>query len=142
MTNRSSYVVVLQREYEQLYNRQYAKLTTLKKKVDPGKKRERYLETTQKTCYPKVYKDIIKNDYIFTHPERTQDMLDSLPDGDYKTKKQANLRMHKQLNEVMSGKQKQSLLYNPMRLFAQDFIDGIVNDSTVSPEKRQSLHAH
>ena len=29
-----------------------------------------------------------------------------------------------------------------MRLFAQDFVDGITNDSTVSPEKRQLLHAH
>ena len=50
--------------------------------------------------------------------------------------------MHKQLNEVMSGKQKQSPLSNPIRLFAQDFIDGIANDSTVSPEKRWLLHAH
>ena len=85
---------------------------------------------------------MIKNDYILTHPERTQNMLDSLPDGDYETKKQANLQMHKQLNEVVPGKQKQSLLSNPMRLFAQDFIDGIANDLTVSPEKRQLLHVH
>ena len=113
-TNRGSYVVVPQGEYEQLYNQQYAELTTLKKKVDPDEKRVRYLETTQKTCYPKVYKDMIKNDYILTHPERTQNVLDSLPNGDYETKKQANLPMHKQLNEVMSGKQKPPLLSNPM----------------------------
>ena len=127
-TNCSSYVVVPQGEYEQLYNGQYAELTTLKKKVDPAEERERYLETTLKARYPKVYEDMIKNDYILTHPERTQNVLDSLLDVDYKTKKQANLRMHKQLNEVVSGKQKPSPLSNPMRLFAQDFIDGIAND--------------
>ena len=32
-----------------------------------------------------------KNDYILTNPERTQNMLDSLPDSDYEIKKQANL---------------------------------------------------
>ena len=85
---------------------------------------------------------MIKNDYILTHPERTKNVLDSLPDGDYETKKQANLQMHKQLNEVVSGKQKPSLLSNPMRLFAQDFIDGIANNSTVPPKKGQLLHAH
>ena len=50
--------------------------------------------------------------------------------------------MHKQLNEVVSGKQKQSLLSSPMRLFAQDFIDGRANDLTVSPERTLLLHAH
>ena len=90
-TSHSSYVVVPQGEYEQLYNRQYAELMTLKKKVDPDENRERYLETSLKTRYPKVYEDMIKNDYILIHPERTQNVLDSLPDGDYETKKQANL---------------------------------------------------
>ena len=141
-TDHSSYVVIPQSEYEQLYNRQYAELMTLKKKVDPDEKRERYLEMVLKTRYPKVYEDMIKNDYILTHPERTQNVLDSLPDGDYETKKQANLQMQKQLNEVVSGKQKQSLLSNPMKLLAQDFIDGIANHSTVSPEKRWLLHTH
>ena len=68
-TNRSSYVVVPQGEYEQLYNRPYAELTTLKKKVDPDKKRERYLERALQTHYLKVYEDMIKHDYILTHPE-------------------------------------------------------------------------
>ena len=91
---------------------------------------------------PKVYEDMVKNDYILTNPERIQNNLDNLPNGDYEVKKQANLRMHKQLNEVISGKQNKIPLSNPMRLLAQDFIDDIANDSTVSPEKRKLLHTH
>ena len=138
---RSSYVVVPQGEYEKLYNRKYAELTTLKK-IDPEENREKYLETALKTHYPKVYKDMVKNDYILTNPERIQNNLDNLPNGDYEMKKQANLCMHKQLNEVISGKQNKIPLSNPMRLLAQDFIDDIANDSTVSPEKRKLLHTH
>ena len=112
----------------------------LSKKVDPDEKRERYLETALKTCYSKVYEDIIKNDYILTHPERTQNVLDSLPNCDYETKKQANLRMHKQLNVVVSGKQKQS--FQSYKALCSRFTDGITINSSVSPEKGQLLHAH
>ena len=100
------------------------------------------METAIKTHYPKVHKDMLKNDYILMNPERIQDNLDNLPNGDYETRKQANLRMHKQLNEVISGKQNQIPLSNPMRLLEQDFIDDIANDSTVSPKKRKLLHTH
>ena len=88
----NSYMVVPQGEYQKLYNKQYAKLTTLKKKIDPEEKQEKYLETALKTHYPKVYKDIIRNDCILTNPERIQNALDNLlPSADYETKKQTNL---------------------------------------------------
>ena len=41
MRHNYSYVVVPRSEYENLYNRQYAELTTLKKKINPDGKRER-----------------------------------------------------------------------------------------------------
>ena len=73
------------------------------------------METAQKTHYPKVYKDMIKNDYILTNSERIQNVLDNLrPSADYETKKQTNLRMQKQLDEVISGKQNKAPLSNPM----------------------------
>ena len=61
---------------------------------------------------------------------------------DYETKKQTNLGMQKQLDEVISGKQNKVPLSNPMQLFVQDFIDDIARDSTVSPEKCKLLHTH
>ena len=80
-----------QGEYQKLYNKQYAELTTLKKKIVPE---EKYLETAMKTHYPKVYEGMIKNDYILTNPERIQNALENLPpSADYETKKQTNLRM-------------------------------------------------
>ena len=36
----NSYVVVPQGEYQKLYNKQYAELTILKKKIDPEEKRK------------------------------------------------------------------------------------------------------
>ena len=86
-------------------------------------------------CYIKVYEDMIKNDYTLTNPERIQNALDDLPPSeDYETKKQANLRMQKQVDEVISGKQNKVPLSNPMQLLAQDFIDDIARDSTVFPK--------
>ena len=75
--------------------------------------------------------------------ERIQNVPDNLPPSvDYETKKQTYLRMQKQLDEVISGKQNKVPLSNPMRLLAEDFIDDIARDSTVSPEKRKLLHTH
>ena len=88
-----------------------------------------------KTHYPKVYADMIKNDYTLTNAQRTQRYLDEMmPRGDYESKKQENLRRHKQLNEVISGKQRSIPLSNPMRFLAQEFANDIANDSTASPE--------
>ena len=68
----TSYVVVPRKDYENLYNRQYTQLTTLKKKLDPNEKRKAFFETTLKTHYPKVYQDMIRNDYILTRPTAIQ----------------------------------------------------------------------
>ena len=81
---KDSYVVIPQGEYDSLYNKQYLELMTLKKKIDPDDKREKYLETTLKMHYLKVYNDMIQNNYILTNSARTQEHLDTLPDGDYK----------------------------------------------------------
>ena len=88
-----SYAVVPRQEYDKLYNKQYVELTMLKKKIDPEEKNEKFLEMTFKTYYPKVYADMIKNDYILTHSTKTQQHLDQLPDGDYANKRCANLQM-------------------------------------------------
>ena len=137
-------MVVPQGEYENLYNKQYLELTTLKKKVDPAaeEKRESYLETTLKMQYPKIFEDMIQNDYVLTNSARTQEHLDSLPNNDYETKKQANLHRHKQLTEVMSGKQGKIPLLNPMRFLAQNFLTDVANEATFSPGKRRLMNRH
>ena len=86
-------MVVPRRENDKLYNKQYVELTMLKEKIDPEEKNEKFLETMLKTHYPKVYADMIKNDYILTHSTKTQQHLDQLPDGDYVNKRHANLQM-------------------------------------------------
>ena len=63
------YVVIPQLEYSRLYNGQYAQLTDLRKSADPDGQSSTYLETTLKTHYPKVYLDMIKNNYILTAQE-------------------------------------------------------------------------
>ena len=47
--------------------------TTIKKKLDPEERQERFLETTLETHYPKVYQDMIKNDYIATGAQRIKE---------------------------------------------------------------------
>ena len=65
-----SYMVVPRQEYDKLYNKQFVELTMLKTKIDPEEKIEKFLETKIKTHYPKVYADMIKNDYILTHHDQ------------------------------------------------------------------------
>ena len=134
-SRKGSYVVIPHGEYDSFYNKQYLELTSLKKKVDPNDKRERYLETTLKMHYPKVYNNMIRNDYILINSTRTQEYLDALPKGDYEMKKQANLHRHKQLAEVTSGRQSKRPLLNPMRFLTEDYINSTANESTLSPEK-------
>ena len=72
-----AYMVIPQKEYTQLYNGQYAQLTTLKKSIDPRGEHSSYLEAALKKHYPKVYKDMIRNDYIVTSSDRIQDELNN-----------------------------------------------------------------
>ena len=46
-----------------------------------------------------------------------------------------NLQMTKQLDNVVSGKQKPVKLSNPICFLAQEYIDSIVNESSLSPKK-------
>ena len=64
-----AYVVIPHSEYSHLYNGQYAQLTDLRKSIDPDGRSSTYLEMMLKTHYPKVYLDMIKNDYILTAQE-------------------------------------------------------------------------
>ena len=48
----------------------------------------------------------------------------------------------KQLNEVLSGKQRSIPLSNPMQFLAQEFANDIANDSAASPERCQLLFMH
>ena len=65
-----AYVIIPQSEYSCLYNGQYVQLTDLRKSADPdGRSSTTYLEMTLKTHHPKVYLNMIKNDYILTSQE-------------------------------------------------------------------------
>ena len=114
-----AYVVIPQKEYSQLYNGQYAKLTTLQKSLDHRGENSSYLEATLKKHYPKVYKDMIQNDYILTGSQRIQDVLNEESNNEERQRK--HMQMSKQLDEVVSGKQK--LKSNPLRPIAQRYVD-------------------
>ena len=106
-----AYVVIPQKEYSQLYNGQYAKLTTLQKSLDPRGENSSYLEATLKKHYPKVYKDMIQNDYILTGSQCIQDVLNEESNNEERQRK--NMQMSKQLDEVVSGKQKTETVIQP-----------------------------
>ena len=53
-----------------------------------------------------------------------------------------NLQMTKQLDNVGSRKQKPVKLSNPICFLAQEYVDSIVNESSVSSEKTHLLYAH
>ena len=136
----SSYVVVSRKDYENLYNRQYAQLTSLKKKLDPVEKKEAFFETTLKTHYPKVYQDMIRNDYIMTRPAIRR-VAQSLI-GDSEKREQLQMTMQRQLQDVVSGRQKRVKLSNPLYFFTQRYLNRLVKDSSVSKNKRQLLYHH
>ena len=100
-----AYVVIPPKEYARLYNTQYAKLTTLKKSVDPKEKNAIYLEATRKKHYPNVYKDI-KNNYIITSSDQIQKALNETLNGDQQERQRKRIQMAKQLEEVIAGKQR------------------------------------
>ena len=112
------------------------------------RERESYLEMALKMQYPKVYADMIKNDHIVTNTQRTQRYLDEMmPRGDYENGEIMKATTEKtckdkQLNEVLSGKQRSIPLSNPMRFLAQEFANNIANNSTASPERCQLLFTH
>ena len=115
------YVVIPQSEYSRLYNRQYAQLTDLRKSADPDGRSSTYLETTLKTHYPKVYLDMIRNDYILTAQERKNSHI---TDKDTPEERQGKSIQHsKQLDEVVSGKQKLNKLSKPYRPVAQCYVE-------------------
>ena len=78
---------------------------------------------------------MIKNDYITTGAQRIEEELEKVLDSKKRT--QLNLQMTKQLDSVISGKQKPITLSNPIH-----FVNGIIKDSSVSPEKRRLLYSH
>ena len=67
----TSFVVIPQAQYDQLNNKHYLELTTLRKQVDPNDQHGDFFETSLKMHYPKVYQDMIKNEYMLTHKDRT-----------------------------------------------------------------------
>ena len=136
-TNQGSYVVVPREDYEQLYNKQYTQLTSLQKKVDPDLKRQSYFETVLKTHYPKVYQDMIRNDYILTRPTA----IDGIQ-GTTENEEISRANMHRQLSDVTTDIQSRVKLSNPLYSFTQRYLNNLVNDSTISPHKRQLLYSH
>ena len=135
-----AYVVMPQKEYARLYNRQCAELTTLKKSVDPQDKHSSYLEATLKKHYPQVYKAMIKNDHIMTNSERIQDALNGITNSNEKHRKAVQLS--KQLDEVVAGKHKVNKLSNPIRPLVQCYVDSITENSSLSPAKKAVLRSY
>ena len=108
-----AYVVIPQLEYSGLYNGQYVQLTDLRKSADPDGWSSTYLETTLKTHYP--------NDYILTAQEWKNSHI---TDKDTPEECQRKSIQHsKQLDEVVSGKQKLNKLSNPYRPIAQRYVE-------------------
>ena len=64
---------------------------------------------------------MIQNDYILTGSQRIQDVLNEESNNEERQRK--NMQMSKQLDEVMSGKQKLKRLSNPLRPIAQRYVD-------------------
>ena len=89
-------MVIPQKEYSQLCNGQYAKLMTLQKSLDPRGENSSYLEATLKKHYPKVYKDMIQNDYILMGCQCIQDVLNK--ESNNKERQRKNMQMSKQLD--------------------------------------------
>ena len=107
----------------------------LKRKTDPENQHEHYFETTLKQHYPKVYLDMIKNDYILTHSQRTQEKLNSMANKDFATRRREFLHRQKQLADVISGRHRPIPLSNPMRFLAEQHLENIARNSTASPGK-------
>ena len=99
----TSYVIVPRKDYEGLFNKQYAQLTSLQKKVDPDLKREAFFETTLKTHYPKVYQEMIKNDYLLTRPTAIQHVAAAQDKND--AAEHVQMAMQRQLDQLASGRQ-------------------------------------
>ena len=118
-----AYVVIPQSEYSRLYNGQYAQSTDLQKSADPDGQSSTYLETTLKTHYPKVYLDMIKNDYILTAQEQKNITDKETPEE----RQRKSIQHSKQLDEVVSGKQKLNKLSNPYCFIAQRYIEQLTN---------------
>ena len=136
-TNQGSYVVVPRKDYEDLYNKQYTQLTSLRKKVDPDQKRQSYFETVLKTHYPKVYQEMIRNDYVLTRPVA----IDAI-EGTTENEQISRASMHRQLSDVTTNRQPRVKLSNPLYTFTRRYLSNLVNDSTISPHKRQLLYHH
>ena len=79
-----------------------------------------FFETSLKTHYPKVYQDMIKNDYMLTHKDRTQSHLDD--QYDFEAHKHANIQLEKQLADMLSGRQAPIPLSNPMRFSLKNIL--------------------
>ena len=137
----TSYMVIPRKDYENLYNRQYTQLTTLKKKLDPDKKHKAFFETTLKTHYPKVYQDMIRNDYILTRPTAIQ-QASNVSKGDSEKAEQVQMTMQRQLDDVVSGRQRRIKLSHPIYFFTRRYLDHLVKDSSLSLSKCQLLYHH
>ena len=132
-TRDGSYIVLPQKEYQKLYNRQHAELMTLKKKVDPEEKHETFLEAMLKKHYPQVYQDMLKNSYITTGSNHIESKLNkAMTESEHQ---RLNLQMTKQLDNIVSRKQKPVKLSNSICFLAQEYVDSIANESSMSLEK-------
>ena len=94
-------------------------LTDLQKSTDQDGRSSTYLETALKTHYPKVYLDMIKNDYILTAQEQKNITDKDTPEEPQRT----SIQHSKQLDEVVLGKQKLNKLSNPYRPVAQCYVE-------------------
>ena len=66
---------------------------------------------------------MVKNDYIMTSSKQIEDTINDTPNNS--ERQRMNVQMVKQLDNVISGKQKPQKLSNPIRFLAQQYINGI-----------------
>ena len=135
-----AFVVIPQKEYAQLYNGQYAQVTTLKNQLTLEVSTLRTSKPPLKTLSQSP-KDMIRNDYIVTSSDRIQDELNN-NDKRPQERQCKSIQLSKQLDEVVAGKQKLKSLSNPIRPIAQRYVDIITRDSSLSPAHRQVFHSY
>ena len=84
---------------------------------------------------------MIRNDYILTRPTAIQ-RASSISKEDSEKAKQVQMTMQRQLDDVVSGRQRRIKLSNPIYFFTRRYLDRLVKDSSLSLSKRQLLYHH
>ena len=84
---------------------------------------------------------MIRNDYILTQPTAIQ-QASNISKGDSEKAEQVQMTMQRQLDDVISGRQRRIKLSNPIYFFTRCYLNHLVKDSSLSSSKHQLLYHH